>query len=235
MDCVCQSCLSCDTFVLYQKSARQGRNTKSVFWRKVGVERESDLHEGNQIVLKMCFHVFPFVLIKFVMLQGCSLSNKQWQKQPKSAIYLSSCFRELIYLEHCQCCMFAEYEVLLCWTKQCKLVFVRHLCGPPGNTFHFSFVLKWIIFENFPKILSKIFSSIRQCVGCSQVQTLHLDSSSMGGVFKEDIYAKADSEMKKVISLAFIIHFQNDELKKISVTGTIQLLLTFIFPYYWLI
>lgn len=54
----------------------------------------------------------------------------------------------------------------------------------------------------------------------------------MGGVFKEDIYAKADSEMKKVISLAFIIHFQNDELKKISVTGTIQLLLTFIFPYY---
>lgn len=85
------------------------------------------------------------------------------------------------------------------------------------------------------KILSKIFSSIRQCASCSQVHTLHLDSSSMGRVFKEDIYAKANSEMKKVIPLAFIIHFQNDELNKMSVTGTIQLFLTFIFPYYWLI
>lgn len=34
----------------------------------------------------------------------------------------------------------------------------------------------------------------------------------MGSVFKEDVYAKADSEMKRVMSLTFIIHFQNDEL-----------------------
>lgn len=32
----------------------------------------------------------------------------------------------------------------------------------------------------------------------------------MGSVFKEDIYAKANSEMKKAISLAFMIHFLNE-------------------------
>lgn len=108
----------------------------------------------------------------------------------------------------------ALYEVLLCWTKQCKLVFVRHLCGPSGNTLHFYFLFFLMdnLWELPPEILSKIFSSIRQCVGCSQIHSLHLDSSSMGSVFKEDVYAKADSEMKRVMSLAFIIHFQNDEL-----------------------
>lgn len=68
------------------------------------------------------------------------------------------------------------------------------------------------LWELPPEILSKIFSSIRQYVGCSQIHSLHLDSSSMGSVFKEDVYAKADSEMKRVMSLTFIIHFQNDEL-----------------------
>lgn len=48
-------------------------------------------------------------------------------------------------------------------------------------------------------------------MGLSQIHTLQLDSCAMDSLSKEDIYIKANSEIKKTISLAFMIHFLNGD------------------------
>lgn len=51
-------------------------------------------------------------------------------------------------------------------------------------------------------------------MGLSQNNTLQLDCCAVDSLFKEDIYIKANPEMKKTISLAFMIDFLNDKFHK---------------------
>ena len=146
-------------------------------------------------------------------------------------MYLSSCLHEPVYLECCQCHMFAfaEYEVLLYSARQRKLVFISHIHAAQeepavcltcvvyqGTPFFilllfFSFLYKWTNLERCPlKTLKKSLSGMKSYMGLSQIHSLQLDSCAMDSLFKEDIYIKANPKMKK-ISQACLIHFLNGE------------------------
>lgn len=70
-----------------------------------------------------------FHILYSITLQDCSINNSQQRRQSASAIYLSSCLCESVYLECCQCHMFAfaEDEVLLYSARQFMVVFLGYI------------------------------------------------------------------------------------------------------------
>lgn len=174
----------------------------------------------------------------FVTLQACPINNNSKDNQNQLYIYHLACMSlftwnlasavclHLLVMKYIVFNQTMQAAVCMSYTwHTCGACWMSYLCSLPGNNgLHFLFFFSFFVclfsfkvdnlWDLSPKILTKTFSNIKQYVGCSQIHILQLHSCTMGSVFKEAIYAKANSEMKKTFSLALMIHFLNDEFDK---------------------